>query len=115
MNASAIAKQLACAAAISSSGLVPWTPASSTKRLDAEYGWSLIAPLLVEIAPLPSLPAPRQTAVLERSMVTSVRPGRGAPAFGILGRGGAACRLAVGGIGARAVDRQEARVVVGPE
>src|SRR5678815_1531119 len=116
MNASAIPKQLACAAAMSSSGFVPGWPSSPTKRLDAEYGWSLIAPLWVETAPLPSLPAPRHTAVLERSMACPPIVRGGVPRFpGILGCRGGACRPAVGLAGARLVDGQEARIIVGPE
>src|SRR5205085_11717298 len=60
MSDRAIGKQPACAAPMSSSGLVPGLP---SKRLLKPYGYSLSAPLLVEIAPLPSLIPPCQTAV----------------------------------------------------
>src|SRR5947207_85516 len=56
-NASAIVKQLACAAAINSSGLVPF---SSPNRRENEYGVPERTPLCVVIAPFPSLPVPLQ-------------------------------------------------------
>jgi hypothetical protein len=55
----AMVKQPACAAPINSSGLVPGLPSN---RLLNPYGYSLSAPLLVEIAPLPSLMPPCQAA-----------------------------------------------------
>src|SRR5438445_11522154 len=60
MSDRAIVKHPACAAPMSSSGLVPGLPSN---RLLKPYGYSLSAPLLVEIAPLPSLISPCQTAV----------------------------------------------------
>src|SRR5580658_920940 len=65
---SAIVKQPACAAAISSSGFVP-LPLS--KRVPKEYGVSERTPLCVEIEPLPSFNAPDQTAEAVRCMVSS--------------------------------------------
>src|ERR1700757_33089 len=56
---SAIVKQPAWAAPISSSGFVPGFP---SKRLAKPYGYLSSAPLFVEIAPLPSLMPPSQTA-----------------------------------------------------
>jgi hypothetical protein len=55
----AIEKQPACAAAISSSGLVPL---ACSKRVVKEYQASDRTPLSVEIVPLPSLRPPCQTA-----------------------------------------------------
>src|SRR5438034_10202506 len=49
---SAIVKQPAWAAPMSSSGFVPGLP---SKRLPKPYGYSFNAPLRVEMAPLPSL------------------------------------------------------------
>src|SRR5918995_3874662 len=63
---SAIEKQPAWAAAISSSGLVPF-PCS--KRVVKEYWVSDRTPLSVEMAPLPSLRPPFQTADALRFMV----------------------------------------------
>src|SRR6202035_3759763 len=63
---SAMVKQPACAAAISSSGLVP-TP--SAKRALKLYCVSFNVPLWVEIVPLPSLRLPCQTADALRSIV----------------------------------------------
>src|SRR6266576_1813917 len=59
MSDRAMVKHPACAAPMSSSGLVPGLP---SKRLLKPYGYSLSAPLLVEMAPLPSLMPPCQTA-----------------------------------------------------
>src|SRR2546421_2516360 len=56
---SAIEKQPACAAAMSSSGFVP---APDSKRVLKEYCVSESTPLSVETAPWPSLKPPRQTA-----------------------------------------------------
>ncbi len=63
---SAIVKQLACAAAISSSGLVPARPSSDMKRVCTLYGCALNAPLCVVIVPLPCGTLPCQMAVLFR-------------------------------------------------
>ena len=52
---SAIVKQLACAAAMSSSGFVP---GSSPNRVLKPYGLSFSTPDCVETWPLPSLPSP---------------------------------------------------------
>src|SRR5271163_1363742 len=60
-------KQPACAAAISSSGLVP-TPLS--KREPNEYWVSLRVVLWVVMLPLPSLSPPCQMALAVRSMRT---------------------------------------------
>src|SRR5258708_15146161 len=62
---SAIEKQPACAAAISSSGLVPLP---SAKRLVNEYWVSDSTPLSVEIVPLPSLRLPLHSADALRFM-----------------------------------------------
>src|SRR6266481_1235877 len=59
MSDSAIVKQPPWAAPISSSGLVPGLP---SKRLEKPYGYFSSAPLFVEMAPLPSLMPPSQTA-----------------------------------------------------
>src|SRR5271157_5919126 len=59
MRDSAIVKQPAWAAPISSSGFVPGLP---SKRLAKPYGYLSSAPLFVEMAPLPSLMPPSQTA-----------------------------------------------------
>src|SRR5262245_20395149 len=59
-NASAIVKQPACAAAMSSSGLVPLP---SPNRAVNEYGVSASVPLWVVRAPRPSLPEPLHAAV----------------------------------------------------
>src|SRR5206468_1804931 len=61
----AIVKQPACAAAISSSGLVP---VPSAKRELNEYCVSLSVPLWVEIVPLPSFRLPFHTADAVRSI-----------------------------------------------
>src|SRR5258706_740567 len=62
----AIVKHPACAAANNSSGLVP-TPFS--KRVLKEYCVCLRTPLSVEIAPLPVLRSPCQTALALRCMI----------------------------------------------
>jgi len=54
-----MAKQPACAAAISSSGFVP---APCSNRVPKEYWVFDRTPLAVEISPFPSLSPPRQTA-----------------------------------------------------
>ena len=60
---SAMEKQPACAAAISSSGLVPgWF----SKRVLKEYGVCFSTPLSVETVPFPSLRPPLQTALALR-------------------------------------------------
>src|SRR5205807_9276099 len=59
LNASAMVKQPACAAAISSSGLVPF---SFSNLVLKEYGVSASTPESVERVPLPARPVPRQTA-----------------------------------------------------
>src|SRR2546427_5335675 len=56
---SAMEKHPACAAAISSSGLVP---CPSSKRVLNEYGVAFSTPLAVVTMPLPSLSPPFQTA-----------------------------------------------------
>ncbi len=56
-------KQLACAAAISSSGLVPAFPSSFSKRVMKLCGMPSSAPLVLLMCPLPSLPVPLQVAV----------------------------------------------------
>src|SRR5271166_5889091 len=66
---SAIVKQPACAAAISSSGFVP-LPLS--KRVPKEYCVSERVPLWVEMAPLPSLSPPDQAAEAVRCMTSSL-------------------------------------------
>src|SRR6478752_9971201 len=58
-KASAIVKQPAWAAAINSSGLVPF---SFSKRVLKEYGVSASTPESLERLPLPERPLPRQTA-----------------------------------------------------
>src|SRR5712692_1831388 len=60
---SAIEKQAACAAAISSSGLVPGL---FSKRVVNEYGVLDSTPLVAETAPVPSLSPPFQTALALR-------------------------------------------------
>src|SRR5712691_11559423 len=65
---SAIVKHPACAAASSSSGLVP-TPFS--KRVLKEYCVCLRTPLSVEMEPLPLFKSPCQTALALRCMVLS--------------------------------------------
>src|SRR5699024_8514922 len=65
---SAMEKQPAWAAAINSSGLVP-SPLS--KRVANEYWVSDNTPLSVDMAPLPSLRPPSQTADALRFMVVS--------------------------------------------
>src|SRR4051794_20193959 len=67
----AIEKQPACAAAISSSGLVPMP---SAKRVENEYWVSLRTPLSVEIEPLPSCRPPCQTADALRFIALSCVP-----------------------------------------
>src|SRR5690606_31586541 len=64
---SAIEKQPACAAAISSSGFVP---GASSKRDPNEYRPSY-APLAIRIVPFPSLNVPDHSAVADR---TGIRP-----------------------------------------
>src|SRR6202035_3671456 len=59
-------KQPACAAAISSSGLVPF---SFSTRVLKEYGVSASTPDSVERFPLPARPVPRQTAFALRIML----------------------------------------------
>src|ERR1700733_5095533 len=61
-------KHPACAAAISSSGFVPF---SFSKRVLNEYGVLASTPESVERSPLPSRPVPRQTAFALRIMETS--------------------------------------------
>jgi hypothetical protein len=58
-------KQPACAAAMSSSGLVPF---SFSNRVLKEYGVSASTPESVERLPLPARPVPRQTAFALRIM-----------------------------------------------
>src|ERR1700733_2693331 len=65
-NASAMVKQPACAAAINSSGLVPF---SFSKRVLKEYGVAASTPESVERLPLPSRPVPRHTAFALRIML----------------------------------------------
>src|SRR5580698_912841 len=65
-NASAMVKHPACAAAINSSGLVPF---SFSKRVRNEYGVSASTPESVERVPLPARPVPCQTAFALRIMV----------------------------------------------
>src|SRR4029450_1515717 len=62
---SAIVKQPACAAAISSSGLVA---GASPNRDENEYGVSLRTPLCDEMVPFPSFSVPDQTAEAVRFM-----------------------------------------------
>src|SRR5215470_2825310 len=62
-------KQPACAAAMSVSGLVPF---SFSKRVLKEYGVSARTPESVERLPLPARPVPRQTAFALRIMEASV-------------------------------------------
>jgi hypothetical protein len=64
-------KQAACAAAISSSGLVPARPSSLWNRMDVEYGWSFSAPLKVLSLPDPSAPVPFHTALPLRFSISS--------------------------------------------
>src|SRR6202161_4862432 len=59
-------KHPACAAAINSSGLVPF---SFSKRVRNEYGLSASTPESVERVPLPARPVPCQTAFALRIMV----------------------------------------------
>src|SRR5271157_3022704 len=61
-------KHPACAAAISSSGLVPF---SFSKRVLKEYGVAASTPESVEMSPLPARPVPRQTAFALRIMEVS--------------------------------------------
>jgi hypothetical protein len=58
-------KHPACAAAISSSGLVPF---SLSNRVRNEYGVSARTPESLERWPLPARPVPRQTAFALRIM-----------------------------------------------
>src|SRR6266852_4139813 len=60
---SAIEKQAACAAAMSSSGLVPGL---FSKRVVNEYGVLDSTPLVAETAPVPSLSPPFHTALALR-------------------------------------------------
>src|SRR5712692_8756269 len=60
---SAMEKQAACAAAISSSGLVP---GAFSKRVVNEYGVLASTPLVAETVPLPSLSPPFHTALALR-------------------------------------------------
>src|SRR3569833_4665396 len=62
---SAMLKQPACAAAISSSGFVP-TPFS--KRVEKEYWVSFRTPLAVETVPFPSIKPPAHRALAVRTM-----------------------------------------------
>src|SRR5215211_951021 len=64
-----MAKQLACAAAISSSGLVPF---SFSNLVLKEYGVSASTPESVERVPLPARPVPRQTAFALRIIYVSL-------------------------------------------
>src|SRR6185369_13086636 len=66
---SAMEKQLACAAAISSSGLVPGALSNRCAKL---YGVSRSTPLSVERVPLPSFRPPCQTADPLRCMMISL-------------------------------------------
>jgi hypothetical protein len=68
VNDSAIVKQPACAAAISSSGLVPFP---SPNRALNEYGVSRSVPLCTDTVPLPSCVVPCQRADPLRCMVSS--------------------------------------------
>ena len=61
-------KQLACAAAINSSGLVPFP---FSKRVPKEYCWLVNTPLSLDTVPLPLFKSPCQTADPERFMMTS--------------------------------------------
>src|SRR5262245_56926133 len=65
---SAMEKQLACAVAISSSGLVP---GALSKRCAKLYGVSRSTPLSVESVPLPSFRPPCQTAEPLRFIVAT--------------------------------------------
>src|ERR1700759_5677466 len=65
-KASFIVKQPACAAATSSSGLVP-TPFSKRER--KEYGGLFKVVLWVERVPFPSFPVPCQLAFADRFIV----------------------------------------------
>src|SRR5205807_3252396 len=65
-KARAIVKHPAWAAAINSSGLVPF---SFSKRVLKEYGVSASTPESVERFPLPARPVPRQTAFALRIML----------------------------------------------
>jgi len=67
---SAMVKQPAWAAAINSSGFVPWP---FSKRVVKEYGVLLRTPLAVEMTPLPSFRVPFQTAVAIRCMGRNLR------------------------------------------
>src|SRR5271167_2902658 len=61
-------KHPACAAAINSSGLVPF---SFSKRVLKEYGVSASTPESVDNLPSPARPVPRQTAFALRIMRVS--------------------------------------------
>ena len=65
---SAMEKQAACAAAISSSGLVPGV---FSKRVTNEYGVLFSTPLEAETTPLPSFSPPFQTALAFRCISLS--------------------------------------------
>src|SRR6185437_7707654 len=64
-KASAMVKHPACAAAISSSGFVPF---SLSKRVLNEYGVAARTPESLDSSPLPVRPAPRQSALALRIM-----------------------------------------------
>src|ERR1700733_4275549 len=64
-NATAIVKHPACAAAINSSGLVPF---SFSNRVLNEYGVFASTPESDERSPFPARPLPRQTALALRIM-----------------------------------------------
>src|SRR5665213_558270 len=66
----AIVKQPACAAAMSSSGLVP---AAVSKRVANEYGVSFSTPLCVASAPWPLLRSPDQIADAVRFIAMLLR------------------------------------------
>src|SRR3954468_4871583 len=66
----AIEKQAACAAAISSSGLVPGV---SSKRVVNEYGVLESTPLVEETDPLPSFSPPFQTALALRCILALLK------------------------------------------
>src|SRR6185312_15837620 len=66
-KASAMVKQPAWAAAISSSGFVPF---SLSKRVLNEYGVAARTPESLDSSPLPARPVPRQIALALRIMGT---------------------------------------------
>src|SRR5580704_18561471 len=74
-------KHPACAAAINSSGLVPF---SSSKRVRNEYGVSASTPESVERVPLPARPVPCQTAFALRIMEASLGRAAGAEKLDVL-------------------------------